>query len=92
MFVAHVVASVNVGSFCSLLFISSHRRRPMDGDMRYTMYQRLLISTTYDVSGDICNMRYVSGDIQMDESKVSQIVVHLYMYVAGDIPHTVESL
>lgn len=66
----------------------------MDGDMRYTMYQRLLISTTYmyDVSGDICNMRYVSGDIQMDESKVSQIVVHVYMYVAGDIPHTVESL
>lgn len=64
----------------------------MDGDMRYTMYQRLLISTTYDVSGDICDMRYVSGDIQMDESKVSQIVVHLYMYVAGDIPHTVESL
>lgn len=64
----------------------------MGGDMRYTMYQRLLISTTYDVSGDICNMRYVSGDIQMDESKVSQIVVHLYMYVAGDIPHTVESL
>lgn len=64
----------------------------MDGDMRYTMYQRLLISTTYDVSGDICNMGYVSGDIQMDESKVSQIVVHLYMYVAGDIPHTVESL
>lgn len=64
----------------------------MDGDMRYTMYQRLLISTTYDVSGDICNMRYVSGDIQMDESKVSQIVVHLYMYVAGDIRHTVESL
>lgn len=64
----------------------------MGGDMRYTMYQRLLISTTYDVSGDICDMRYVSGDIQMDESKVSQIVVHLYMYVAGDIPHTVESL
>lgn len=64
----------------------------MDGDMRYTMYQRLLISTTYDVSGDICVMRYVSGDIQMDESKVSQIVVHVYMYVAGDIPHTVELL
>lgn len=38
------------------------------------------------------NMRYVSGDIQMEESKVSHIVVHLYMYVAGDISHNVESL
>lgn len=28
----------------------------------------------------------------MEESKVSHIVVHLYMYVAGDISHNVESL
>lgn len=38
------------------------------------------------------NMRYFSGDIQMEESKVSHTVVHLYMYVAGDISHNVESL
>lgn len=38
------------------------------------------------------NMRYFSGDIQMEESKVSHIVVQLYMYVAGDISHNVESL